>query len=426
MVRVSISLSAALTLLACGGSTPGTDDAGVDAGPADAGPGAAPCPRDAGAADAGVARGLTTVCTDALVLSGLGLRWDDGSHRISQWGVFPRVPIAGLPDVCPPTSDFRSIVLVSELQGGPETLGSTAPGGEVLATYHAVGVFDDGPIGAADGGVWQGLELVRGHTNVDLDATGEATAPALFDLARNQMDGAPAVVVILDGLELQTDLPQDSGYPADYDPANGYSTRGIGAWIDNVERTGTDLHFEVGARFALGTRDRPAMNAAVAVARTRAVVHYAVVALPVEPAHGTVGYRVQSQASDDPTRSVCRPDASTTALSIAGQPGLQGAPALTSFRLSLFPDQDGVGEDVRELSLRVTHFQLDASGQATMQVEGYASNDAPPPPTLGMDYRVDADVALLQWNGSADAAELVMQAPVTVGRSETMLPLTPN
>ncbi len=424
MTRALTTIFLGALLAACGDPEPmAAPDAGKDAG-TDAGPGSAPCARDAGALDANVAQGLTNVCTDGLVLTGLGLRWDDGSHRVARWGVFPRIPAEAFPDGCPPASSFTGANLVAELQGGPETIGTSAPGAEVLATYHVIGAGDDAPSGPLDGGAWQGIRMARGQATVELDATAEATSLVLFDLTAARMDGAPSVAVVLDGLELTTDVAQGPSYPVDYEPADGYSTRGIGAWVEGVSRDGTDLSFQVGARFALGTRDRPAMNAAVAVARTRAIVHYAVIALSAEPARGTVGYRVQSQASDDPARSVCRPDASVTELTIAGRAGLEAAPALTSFRLSLFPDLDAVGEDVRELTLRVTGFRFDAaSGEASMHVEGFASNDAPPPPARGMDSRVDAEVALLQWEGPS-SAELAFSSPIVVGRNELMLPMT--
>lgn len=415
-------LIAALALGACDEPEP-MSDAGIDAG----GAGRAPCSRDAGL-DANVAEGLTNTCSEGLVMSGFGIRWDDGSHRVARWGVYPRVGPEHFPEGCPPSSALRGASLVTELESGPETRGADAPGAEAFVTYSVVGAGGGGPLpdgGPPDGGAWLGLRIARGEETIDLEAEEEAEAPVLFDLALARMVDAPALAVVLDGLELETDVPQSPGYPPDYDPRDGYSTRGIGAWIANATREGDDLRFDVGARFALGRRDRPAMNRAIAGARTRATVHYAIVALPVEPPSASIGYREEHRGHGDATLSVCRPEPALTTLAIDGAPDLLAAPALRSFRLRLFPQSEDLGDDVRELSIRVAGFEHDsATGQATMRVEGYASNEGPPPPALPMVYDVEAEVVLLQWSGTDPSEELSLVAPIEVGRTETPLPLT--
>lgn len=412
-------------LSACDEAPPPGMDAGraIDAG----GTGTFPCSRDA-SVDANGARGPTSVCAEGLVLSGFGLRWDDGSHRVSRWGVFPRIGAEHFPDGCAPTAVLRGANVVAEIAGGPEAVIGNAAG-EVDVTYHVVGGGGGGERpdgGSPDGGSFVGLRIARGETTVELEGE-EGEAPALFDLALAGMSDAPSVAVVLEGLELRTDVPQSADYPDDYSPADGYSTRGIGAWIEGVAPSGDDLRFRVGARFALGTRDRPAMNSAVGGARTRAIVHWAVVALPIDAARETIAYREQHRAHGDRELAVCRPDAAVTELSIQGSPGLRAAPALSSFRLRLFPDEDIEGDDVRELSIRVHGFSYDeASGSASMRVEGYASNDGPPPPALAMDYLVEAEVVLLQWSSTEESEELRYVAPIVVGRNEVMLPIVPR
>jgi hypothetical protein len=392
----------------------------MDAG----GTGTLACSRDA-SVDAGGASGLTSVCAEGIVMSGFGLRWDDGAHRISRWSVFARE--AAAPDGCAPSALLRGANVVAELGGGPETLGPDAPGGEVDVTYHVVGAGGGGDLpdaGPPDGGGFPGLRMARGQTTILLDAADEGETLALFDLGLAGMSSAPAVAVVIDGLELRTNVAQSTLYPGDYDPADGYSTRGIGAWISGVERAGDDLRFMAGARFALGTRDRPEMDRATAVARTQAVVHWAVIALPVEPGRGTVSYRETHRAHGDATLAVCRPEPGTTALAIEGAPGLRAAPAIAGFRLRLFPDDAPEGDDVRELSIRVHDFAIDASGRATMRVEGYATNEGPPPPARAMDYEVEAEIVLLQWSATDPVEALRFVAPITTDRTELMLPLT--
>ena len=80
---------------------------------------------------------------------------------------------------------------------------------------------------------------------------------------------------------------------------------------------------------------------------------------------------------------------------------------------------------VRELSLLVHGFAHDpASGRATMQVGGYATNEAPPASRQPMVYDVEASVALLTWDGGDPVQHLRFTAPIEPGRSEVELPLT--
>ena len=416
-------LSSLLLLLALGCDEPPVEalDAGTDAG----GAGTAPCPRDAGPLDANVATGLTSTCAEGLVLSGFGLRWEDGSHRLSRFGVFPRFGPEHFPEGCPETSALRGAALVAALSGGPETRGGEPPGGEVLATYHVIGAGGGRPRPELDGGAWTGLLIARGEATLELEGAPEASAPVLFDLALARMAGAPAIAVVLDGLDITTDVPQPIEYPGDYDPRDGYSTRGIGASITGVRREGDDLRFDVGGRFELGTRDRPEMNRALRVAHTRLRVHFAVIALPAEPPRASVSYRERHRGRGSSERAVCRPDPSVTSLELEGAPLSRAAPALASFSLRLFPDAAPAGDDVRELSMRIGHFDYDpASGRASMRVEGYAANDGPPPPALPMDYEAAAEVVLLQWEGTDESAELSLVAPIEAGRTELALPLT--
>lgn len=408
------------TLLAvgCDDGTPPADDAGVDAAVDAGGSGRAPCARDAGVMDADLARGLSNTCTDGLLLSGLGLRWADGSHRLARWAVYPRTVF---PEGCPPSSALRGATLVTELEG--EIDGRAAPGGEVMVTYSAIGPFG-GSTPPDAGMAWRGVRIARGTTTVDLTAD-EGESPALFDLVGAGMGAAPALAVVLDGLELSTEVTQPPAFPRDLDASDGFATRGVGAWIDAVERDGDTLRFRAGARFAVGRSGDPELDRAFGSTRTRAVVHWAVVALPRAPVAGSVAYRESHFGTGPRELSLCRPDAETTALSIEGPPAAHAAPALTSFRLSLFPEDEEQGDVVRELSLLVHSFEHDpSSGRARMQVEGYATNEGPPPSRQPMTYDVSATVALLSWDAGDDVEHLRFAAPVEAGRTDVELPLT--
>lgn len=408
----------------CDGEPAGMDaggggpDAGIDAG----GTGTAPCPADAAAADAGVASGPTDRCADALLMSGWSLRWDDEARNVAHFGVRPRVGPEHFPEGCPPQSALRGAALVSYLDDGTGDLS----GGRVSATYAVV---ESRPAPLGDAGRPETLRAARGSTTVDLSGPdARAREPELVDLAAAGLGDAPVVAVVLEGFEIETDVPQGPGYPAGYDPALGYALRGLGASIGEVRRDGDDLSFEVGARLALGRTDDSDEVAAAAEARTRIVVYHAVVALPVEPTTGAIAYREQHRGHG-PVEGleVCRPSPETTRLVLDGAPAARAAPALTRFDLSLFGDDAPAGDRIRELAVRIGGFAYDpSSGEATMHVEGYASNAGPPPPRRPMDYAFEAEVALLQWEGDAEVAHLRFDAAVERGRADLALPLAPR
>lgn len=414
VVRAHLAMALVL-VLGCEDPPAPTDaavpDAGMDAG----GSGTAPCSRDAGPLDSGSARGLTNTCAQALILSGFGLRVGHGAWPIARYGVLLR---PGFPDTCMAGSRLRGATLTTELD-------LRAGEGTVAVTHHVVGAGDPPPPMDA-GAAWVGVRVARGSVRIDLDGQDEVRVPVLFDLSAAGLDGAPEIAVVLDGIELDTDVSQGPGFPPSYDPADGYALRTVGASIDSLSRDGVDLRFEVAGSFGVGSVGETEMDRAAAVARLEMVVHYAVVGLQVAPVTGSLAYRERHFGHGEEELAVCRPDPAVTQLTLAGLPGMMAAPALTSFRIALFPDDEGAGEYVHELSILVDSFEHDAaSGVATMQVEGYVSNEGPPTPRRPMDYGVEARVALLSWTGPDEVVPLRYRAPIGVGRTDRELPLTP-
>ncbi|MFK7990995.1 MAG: hypothetical protein AB8I08_33550 [Sandaracinaceae bacterium] len=398
---VAMGLVFSLSLFACGESSP--PDAGpdpVDAGRDAGGSGREPCSRDAGASDAGVASGLNNVCAGALVLSGFGLRHDGEAQRMSRFAVHPSLT-EHAPDGCAAGATLRGATLVADL--GAE--------GSVQATYHVAGV------GASP------LPTTRGSVAVDLVQMEEGRGAELVDLVLAGMEDAPAVAVVLDGVEVDTDVGQGPDYPIDYDEADGYTLRGWGAAIENVTRDGNDLRFDVSARVALGRGDDPAMNRALSEARLSAVVHYLVVGLPVAPATGSVSYTESHFGHGRRELEVCRPEAALTELTIDGEDLPRAAPGLTRFSVTMFPGDAPNGDRIRELSMQVEGFEWDPGvGEARMRVEGYVSNAGPPAPLRPMSVEVEAEVALLQWDGTGPVESLRWEAPIVEGRNALALP----
>lgn len=375
-----------VALAACAEPTP--SDAGLDAG-LDAGEAPSCEAPDAGAGDEGITRG----CAQGVIASGLALRVEGPALPLARLGAHLR---AEAPEICAPGTALSGVTLVTAVD-------ARAPGALARASYHVLGERPISPTG--DAGAGPLVRVERGSVSLEPSADAPlASAPELFDLGAAGLDGFAAIAVVLDGIELDADVPQEPSYPRDYDPGDGYAIRALGASIEGVTRTGPDLRFTVGARLELGRSGEAAMDRAAAVARVRVIVRYAVVALPMAPPTGSVAYDTE-----------CRPGADVGTLALDAPAGARAAPALTAFSIEL---DDGVeGTFVRELAVAIEGFAIDASGRATMRVGGFVEGRVPAP------QHVEADVALLAWSGGDAIEALRAVHAVSPGVSETPLPL---
>ena len=383
-----------LVVMAWGCGQPPEVDAGLlDAG--DAAVDASVGPVCDGGLDAGaLARGLSRSCSQGIVSSGFALRYAESAHPLGRLSVFLRPEVA---TGCAAGTVLERAAVVTELDP------RLTEGATVLATYHVLGEPVPPP-----GAGWAGLRAVRGNASLDVDQADGTTAsrPVLFDLVAAGLADAPAIAVVLDGFEIDTDVPQGPGFP-DYDPADGYALAAFSLGVSSVARTGDDLRFD--ARVTLGfagsgdvDRDRAAR-----VARARVVLRYAVIGLPAAPTLGTIDYT-----------SSCRPPDSETALTIRGPAGQRGVPAFTEFHLNVI---DGAAV-VRELTFLIDGVSHDeVTGEASMQVTGFLEGpgDAPLETSFG------AEIAWLAWPDAESVAHLRYSEAVDPGHVETSLPLTP-
>jgi len=370
----------------------GASDAGFDAG--------APVPtcepiRDAGAPSGGITNG----CAQAVLGSGFALTMPE-ALPVSSIGAYLRTEA---PEVCRPGTRLGGASLVSRLDRGVDE-GATA-----RATYTVIG--EGGPDPSVDAGAeWNRARVHRGSVSIPLDATmaDEATAPVLVDLVTAGLDAAPEIVAVLEGVELETDVPQSPGYPMEWEPRDGYAVRGVGASIAIESLDGSDLRLTARGRLALGPAGLRDMDRAAQVARTEVIVHYAVVGLPA-------GASAQTVTSSGP----CPPAPGDAAVTIDAPPGAQAAPALTSFDLTLDGD---AGTLLSAWSVLVDSFAHDpATGEATFEVVGFL--EAPDGAELPQSFA--AEVALLSWDGPERAEALRHGGEVGPGVVSTRLPLGP-
>lgn len=389
-------------------------DGGVDAGVA---PGREPCDVDAGMAPP-TSGGLTNECTEALIMAGFGMRFVDGAQPLAQLALYPQVgdDLAA----CEASAAFRDATLIGRLEGG-----GVASDGLLRASYFTVGVGMDRA--RPDGGApFPSVRVRRERLTLQMDQP-EVTVTRQFDLLSAGLADSPAIAVVLDGVELDTDQAQPLDFPDSIDPADGFALARLGVQIGDVRRVGDEIEVDITGRYVAGRTGDTIGDMAAEQVVVSLAIRYAVVAVSNEPVVGMVAYREQHQPHGETSASVCRPARETGALQITGTAAEHAVAALTGFDFHLFPDEDAdEGVRVREISARVLeHSYAAASGVASMRVEGYLSNEGVPAPRRNVDYAFEATVAHLSWDGPGDVSELRVAEPFTGGAASIVAPLTP-
>lgn len=115
----------------------------------------------------------------------------------------------------------------------------------------------------------RGLIIEHGSTELLLGPDEEVTASAsITDTSILDMENA---VVVLRGYKIDTDIEQSADYPEDYDPALGYTSRGFGFGLTELDASGS---FDVSAALRWGPQDRADMNGAIPHAQSAVVVSW--------------------------------------------------------------------------------------------------------------------------------------------------------
>ena len=200
-----------------------------------------------------------------------------------------------------------------------------------------------------------------------LTVTETVTAPeiAAFD---NQ-------VVVLRGLDILTDVPQDEAYGSDYDPSLGYCSNGFAMTAGPPTVEDDTLEFDITGTVRWGPAgpedplDRSDMNAAIPHAKTGMTVAWTVIgwngSLAEATGSGTVDYPNGVYSEQPPLTG------SDLGLSLAGS--TPGFPAFRSIDILVeVPDNPGQGEYLRSYGA-----ELDASaGAAPVSVSTEGTNSS--------------------------------------------------
>jgi hypothetical protein len=191
-----------------------------------------------------------------------------------------------------------------------------------------------------------GIQVVHGESWISLGPEGSASIEEQVEVSGEVVD------IVLRGFEIETDVPQEEGYP-DYDPALGYTSRGFGFSVGPATLEDEEAHFTVSAQLRWGPRDRDDMNTAMLLAQSSVRVAWTaighngsstVAALAGEvdlehapPYSEQAGIRLASELGDSPgIAGITGFD-----LVLSDQDGGDGGDYLRSFGVELDLNDDG-------------------------------------------------------------------------------------
>ncbi len=339
----------------------------------------------------------------ALITSGLGLRWEDLNHRVSWMRMVPEQE-----------SCDAGATLDAAFIGGDFTTGDVMT--DIPELYYAgTALSAPGSIGA-----------YAGMSSLSITAPAEAAAATVtLDLGDARLTGFDSYVVVIDGFELSTDVPQGDTYPDNgYDPAHGYTTRGHGVMVSEPTVLDGALTFTVRLRAAWGPSDRDDMNAALAHATVTGEVHYKVIGI----AGGAVtavenSYRLEYEPPVPLEEQTIAPAATEDIqVTVAVDPDLPVlVPGWRSFDLRLDPDGDAdpdgsgpIGYYLRGWSVEARVASVTAD-EAVVSIAGYASNASGFIAYYPLIHEFQGEVALIQLPAAASASPVELLEPFETG-----------
>ncbi len=327
-------------------------------------------------------------CSSGIITTGFGFSWQNVNHRIS-W-----LKLAPTSTTC--ESDDNEKTLTAGFIGGDWSTGDMMTDIPTVQ-YNYEDLSDSDVIGLYSGSV----ELtINAPQNV-------AESIVSVTLEEAKLSGFDDYVVLVNGLELNTNTPQSDQYPSSYQPEMGYTSRGLGAWCSIPEISNGELNFTVGLRFDHGPSDRPNMNEAIPFARTVGVLHYLVVAvedgqidsfshqyeMTYDKPEVMVDQQLEHAERSDRTVQVTLSDGLTQILL-----------GWRKFNMELDPDgtadeqgDEPIGYYMRELSVNLDLLSYDEqTGDAEIDIDGYASNSTGFIAYYPMIHRFSAEVAAIQ------------------------------
>ncbi len=322
-------------------------------------------------------------CTSFVVPTRLGLRWENLNHRISRYAV-QLSPAPG--EAC--LAERVDTVFI----GGDYSTGETLTDIPHLA-WSGLRIVDADPtqLGAA---------RLRLDAVIDARDGGEVSLERSYDRDTLKLLNYPHVLALVEGIALRTDVDQPDDYPDDYDPAHGYTSRGIGAEVEVLSLDADSLSLKATLRFAHGTSDRANMNRAMAYALTEAQVDVLLLGLQEAPLRGGSHSEVEVEVPPF-MQDVEVPHGSSVPALFQGdrtvyQAALSGPYGWTGFRFELDPSEtEDAGYYIRELSVALApnSDSADSDGAIGFSLDGYVSNASKFIAYYGLNSRFEGAMA---------------------------------
>lgn len=323
------------------------------------------------------------VCTSISIPTRFDAGWERLNHRISQLGFL--------------RSDNTQNCVIDRWDltfvGGDFTTGGVATDEAELGFAWADVVFD--PAQAA---------AIRVPVEVLVAPGGFATGSITLTDEQSGLGNFEHVVALVGGFRLDSEAPQPEEYPEAYEPALGYTSRGLGFDIAATrDDDAATIEIEYTIRFEHGaTFDgfiRPDMNAAIPHAQSAATLEIVLVGSNEAAVSADVQWLQQTAEPYRATTEREPPvEESLRTVVLPGDTGADGFVALSAFQFRLYPDTSceadrdcdqgdtcgaagqcalpfgPPGDYVRQLATGVETLSRDVtSGEMTVLVDGYAS-----------------------------------------------------
>ncbi|MCB9479634.1 MAG: hypothetical protein H6683_08115 [Deltaproteobacteria bacterium] len=326
---------------------------------------------------------LSPPCPAGVIPRGFGYSWQTYNHRLSFWQNYLEPP------ECREGAVEKATYHVG-LIGGNWSTGKPARDAQTGDFRYQVAV--DVPE------TW----FAYAHVTLDMHAPEHrAEQRALFTLSEPML-GAKHITAVLAGFEFRTDVPQKEGRRWYYDPALGYTFRGIGAGVEEVRREEGKLAMNVWSRFLPGKADRLTMNAAMDHATTQMTVLILVIASNearfTQAEHAFEHVYAKPKFLREQNLPPIPEDKRHFEVDVA--PDLPTyAIGMQSFDFSLFTDSQAKGDYMRALHAALETLSYDeGTGKMVVDADLYASNASRL--TIRRLFAA-ADVGLLvaQWPG---------------------------
>lgn len=352
-------------------------------------------------------------CPSFVVPQRMGFRWNKLNHRVSLWSL----RLARPDDTC------RADALESGCIGGNFSTGEGIGVEDNPSLRYGFQLHDSPeprPLGAAHRTF---------EATIDSDGIVEKTVTLQRDAL--ELEHYDRIVPLLGGWEFETDVEPSDDYPDDYDPARGYTMAGIGASVEALDVTETEVQLRYRLRFRPGASDdRIEHNRAVPRARIGAELDVLLIGAPSNRVRtGSTSYELAYETPEPREEPLARAPPEQTRIALSGQSGgprgiwglqsfdFQFDAELTCNRDGDCPDGDSCrletsscretygppGFYLRELSAALSLRDYDrSSGRAIFDFDGFASNTSDFVSYYPLHSTFTGRMAWFQVEGSAD------------------------